>query len=89
MLPCWLKITYTLLVVLIVPVYWHGLGPTNLPWFSGIALIALVPALWWESRLIVSAMALAVRLEVGWIIDFFAGGHLLFRKIFRYPRSPR
>lgn len=77
-LPRWLKIAYTLMVAVIVPVYWIDLGPANFLWFSDIALIALVPALWWESRLISSTMAVAVLLlEAGWIFDFATGGQLL------------
>lgn len=77
-LPLWLKIAYSLLVAVIVPVYWRDLGPANFLWFSDIALIALVPALWWENKLISSTMAVAVLLlETGWVVDFVTGGQLL------------
>lgn len=77
-LPLWLKIAYTLMVAVIVPVYWIDLGPVNFLWFSDIALIMLVPALWWESRLVTSTTAVSVLLvEVGWVIDFMSGGHLI------------
>ena len=76
--PFWLKLAYSLMVAIIVPVYWVDLGPVNFLWFSDIALIALVPALWWESRLISSTMAVAVLLlEAGWIFDFATGGQIL------------
>jgi hypothetical protein len=72
-IPIWLKITYTLFVCLLVPVYWRQYGPANFLWFSDIALLVLVPALWFESPLLISMMALAVVLpELAWNIDYFA-----------------
>ena len=72
MIPLWLKIADTLFVCLIVPIYWRRYGPANFLWFSDIALLLTVPALWLESPLLVSMMALAVTLpELAWNIDFF------------------
>ena len=72
--PLWLKIGYTLFVCLLVPVYWKQYGPRNFLWFSDIALLAITAALWLESALLASMMALAVLvLESVWIIDFFLG----------------
>jgi hypothetical protein len=72
-IPLWLKISYTLFVCLIVPVYWRRYGPANFLWFSDIALLVTVPALWLESSLLASMMALAVALpELAWNVDFFA-----------------
>lgn len=77
-IPNWLKLSYTALVCIIVPVYWHALGPSNFLWFSDIALISLVAAVWLENRLIASAMAVGVLfLELAWVIDFFSMGQLL------------
>lgn len=77
-IPLWLKISYTLMVLVIIPVYWRDLGPANFLWFSDIALIALVPALWLENRLISSTMAVAVLLlETAWVLDFLTGGNLI------------
>jgi hypothetical protein len=71
-IPLWLKIAHTLFVCLIVPIYWRRYGPANFLWFSDIALLLTVPALWFESPLLVSMMALAVTLpELAWNIDFF------------------
>ncbi|MGM0906230.1 MAG: membrane-associated protein [Pseudomonadota bacterium] len=76
-IPLWLKLAYTLMVIVIVPVYWHTLGPANFLWFSDIALILMVPALWWENRLLASTMAVAVLLlELSWVVDFASGGQL-------------
>lgn len=72
MIPLWLKIIYTLFVCVLVPIYWRQYGPANFLWFSDIALLVLVPALWLESPLLISMMALAVMLpELAWNIDYF------------------
>src|SRR4030095_16921296 len=72
MIPIWLKIAYTLFVCLLVPIYWRQYGPVNFLWFSDIALLAMVPALWLESPLLISMMALAVVLpEMAWNVDYF------------------
>jgi len=66
------KIIYTLFVCALVPIYWRQYGPTNFLWFSDIALLALVPALWLENALLVSMLAISVVFfEALWNIDFF------------------
>lgn len=76
-IPTWLKWSYTLMVCIIVPVYWRDLGVTNFLWFSDIALIVMVAALWMESRLLSSTMAVSVLfLELMWVLDFAGGGHI-------------
>ena len=71
-LPLWLKISYTLFVCLLIPVNWVQYGPGNFLWFSDIALFVTLPALWLESSLLASMMALAViLLELGWNTDYF------------------
>ena len=77
--PLWLKIVCTLYVCLLVPIYWVQYGPTNFLWFSDTALLLIVPALWFESALLASMMALSVvLLELTWNVDFF--GRLLTGK---------
>ncbi len=72
MIPLGLKIVYTLFVCALVPVYWRQYGPANFLWFSDIALLALVPALWLENALLVSMMAVSVVFfEALWNADFF------------------
>ena len=72
MIPIWLKIAYTLFVCLLVPIYWRQYGLVNFLWFSDIALLATAPALWLESPLLISMMALAILLpELAWNLDFF------------------
>ena len=99
MIPLWLKISYTLFVCLLVPVYWRHYGPANFLWFSDIALLVTVPALWLESSLLASMMALAVTLpELGWNLDFFLrlitgaswmglSGYMFDRSIPRFLRA--
>ena len=72
MIPFGLKIVYTLFVCALVPIYWRQYGPANFLWFSDIALLALVPALWLENALLASIMAVAVVFfEALWNADFF------------------
>lgn len=70
LVPLWIKVAYTLLVLIVIPSYWFLLGPTNYLWLSDIALMLLVPAVWLESRLLTSMMAVAVLLlELSWNVD--------------------
>jgi hypothetical protein len=73
-MPLWLKISYTLFICILVPVYWKQYGPGNFLWFSDIALFVTAASLWLESSLLASMMALSVVvLESIWIIDFLIG----------------
>jgi hypothetical protein len=72
----WVKVCYTLFLFGLVPVYWAHYGPRNFLWFSDIALLGSGLAVWLESPLLASMMALAVLLpELAWNLDFF--GRLL------------
>ena len=72
MIPLVLKVVYTLFVCALVPIYWRQYGPVNFLWFSDIALLALVPALWMENALLVSMMAVSIIFfEALWNCDFF------------------
>ncbi|MDB2415218.1 hypothetical protein N9W34_05550 [Rickettsiales bacterium] len=76
--PLWIKLSYTLMVCVIVPIYWHEYGPTNFLWFCDIGMLVMLAALWLESRLLTSMMALGVLpLEIFWFIGFFTGGWFL------------
>ena len=71
-IPLWLKLAHTLFVCFLISIYWKQYGPSNFLWFSDIALMSIVAALWLESSLITSMMALsAVLLDVVWNLDFF------------------
>jgi hypothetical protein len=70
-----IKVACTLFLAVLVPMYWAHYGPGNFLWFSDIALLGGVAALWLESPLLASMMMLAVLLpECAWNLDFF--GHL-------------
>jgi hypothetical protein len=72
------RMLFTLLVAVIVPVYLKRYGATNFLWFSDIALLGVFAALWLESRLLGSMMALTVLLpESLWVLSFVSGA--LFR----------
>ena len=75
-LPLWPKIAYTIFLAVIVPAYWVKNGAQNFLWFSDIALIVTGAALWLESSLLASAMAVGVFLpEALWNVSYF--GRLL------------
>ena len=72
-IPLWLKIGYTALLFVILPVNTVWYGWRNILWFSDIALIGIAVALWLESSLIASMMALAVLVpELVWNVSYFA-----------------
>ena len=78
----WIKVLYTLFLCVLVPVYWVHWGPRNFLWFSDIALLTTAVALWLESALLASMMALAIALpELAWNADFVGrlvtGRHVL------------
>ncbi|ATX81557.1 hypothetical protein Ga0123462_0687 [Mariprofundus ferrinatatus] len=74
LLPLWLKVAYSLFVAVTLVIYWFKYGPSNYLWFSDIALVLAVPALWLESSLLASMMLLAVLLpEILWNVGFFSG----------------
>lgn len=75
------KVPYTVFVAVLLPVYVRVYGWGNLLWFSDVALLLTLVALWMESRLVLSIMALSAILpELAWNVDYFArlifGSHL-------------
>jgi hypothetical protein len=78
-IPEWFKIAYTLAVLAFIVIYWQRYGPRNFLWFSDIAFIGAVPAMWLESGLISGVLACMVLLpEVLWNVDY--GLRLLLRR---------
>ncbi len=76
MIPLWIKIAYALFVAVTVVVYSVKYSLGNFLWFSDIALLTSVPALWLESSLLASMIAVGIVLpEVLWNVSFF--GQLL------------
>ena len=81
-IPLWLKIAYTVFAAVTVAIYLRKYPLWNFLWFSDIALIAAVPALWLENSLIASMMLVGILLpEILWNGAFFvrlATGKRLF-----------
>jgi hypothetical protein len=72
-IPLRVKIIYTAFVSLLVPAYTIHYGPANFLWFSNIALLAGCVAVWRESSLLASMMAVGTVLpEIGWNIGFWS-----------------
>lgn len=75
--PLWARLPWTLLVLVVVPVYWVEYGPGNFLWFSDIAVFAVLLSLWTGWRLPYSMMAVGVLpLELVWTIDILTMGEL-------------
>ena len=65
------KLAYTVFVLLVVAIWRRHYGWRNLLWFSDVALIGAVPALWLKSAAITSVLAVTVLLpEILWNVDF-------------------
>src|SRR5512134_492950 len=72
LIPLWLKLVYTAFTAVTVVIYIRKYPLWNFLWFSDIALIATVPALWLENSLLASMMLVGVLLpEVLWNGAFF------------------
>jgi hypothetical protein len=81
-IPLAFKLAYTAFALFIIPIYYKQWGPGNFLWFSDIALFGSVIALWVESSLLASMMAVGVLLpEIAWNIDYF-GRLISGRKLF-------
>lgn len=81
-IPLWVKIPYTLMVAVVVVVYWIKYGPANFLWFSDIAFFAMCYVLWCDDRFVTSMMAIGVLpLETFWVVSYLSGfvldGHAL------------
>lgn len=70
-IPLWVKVVYTIFVAVLVPCYWLQYGPQNFLWGSDLALFGTLLAVWLESRLLVSMMAIAALVpESLWTVDY-------------------
>ncbi|WP_017730296.1 hypothetical protein [Nafulsella turpanensis] len=56
----WLKLAYTVFVLALIPVYWKYWGPANFLWLPDFALFLGIGALWLESSLLTSILAVGV-----------------------------
>jgi hypothetical protein len=79
MIPVWFMIVYTAFVACVMAIWWKNYGWRNFLWFSDIAFIGAVPAMWLGSVPLASMLAVAVLLpEILWNVDFV--GRLLLRR---------
>jgi hypothetical protein len=70
-IPLWFKIAYTAFVLYIMAVWWKHYGWKNFLWFSDIAFIGAVPAMWLESAALASVLTVAVLIpELLWNVDY-------------------
>src|SRR2546423_2963725 len=71
LIPLWVKVVYTVFVCVVVWVYAREYGPGNFLWFSDMALLVTVVALWMESALLASMMAVGALVpELAWNVGF-------------------
>ena len=80
-LPLKIKVLATCFLAFVIPVYWFEFGPENFLWGCDVALLLVTVALWLESRLLASMMAVGVLLmELIWNADYLtrllSGSHL-------------
>jgi len=62
----------TLFLIVLIPIYWKTYGVQNFLWFSDVGLFMTVAALWLQSPLLISIVALAILpVELLWNVDFF------------------
>ncbi len=81
-LPLWLKLSFTLWMMIWVPAIFLERGAENFLWFCDVANFLLLVAVWAESSLLISSQAVGVLLiQLCWAFDFFvrcvAGFHPL------------
>ena len=70
-IPLWFKIAYSAFVLYVMAVWWKHYGWKNFLWFSDIAFIGAVPAMWLESAALASVLTVAVLLpELLWNVDY-------------------
>jgi hypothetical protein len=79
MIPFWFKLSYTAFVLYVGVIWWRNYGWKNFLWFSDIAFIGAVPAMWLENSAMSSVLAVAVLLpEILWNVDYV--GRLILRR---------
>ncbi len=72
LIPLWIKLAYTAIVLVTVAVYSVKYPLGNFLWFSDIALLITTAALWLESPLLASMVAVGTLLpEILWNASFF------------------
>lgn len=73
LIPLWLKILYTLFMLVLVPAYWKNYGLTNFLYFCDVCLLILVVAIWREDPLLISMCSVGILIpQAFWVVDFVA-----------------
>lgn len=79
-IPWVIKISFTLFMAVLVPVYWSMYGPSNFLYFCDVALFLTLIGVWWEKPLFASMAAVGILLpQFIWVADYlgnFAGVQL-------------
>jgi hypothetical protein len=69
----WVKLAYTLFMLVLVPYYWHAYGPTNFLFFCDLALFITLAGIWMESAWLASMAAVGILLpQALWMVDFLS-----------------
>jgi hypothetical protein len=77
LIPLAVKLAYTLFVAVLVPYYWVTYSPWNFLFFCDVALLVGLVALWQESSLLMSMIAVGITLpQLLWVFDFSTGGRI-------------
>jgi Protein of unknown function (DUF1569) len=77
LIPLAVKLPYTLFVAVLVPYYWATYSPWNFLFFCDVALLIGLVALWTESSLLMSMIAVGITLpQLLWVIDFLTGSRI-------------
>lgn len=81
-LPLWLKLVWTIWLMIWVPVYWNRYGPQNFLYFCDLGNLLIGLALWTENALLFSWQAVGLLLfQTLYIIDLagaaFSGRHII------------
>ena len=91
-IPLWLKVAYTLWMVIWASTIFMERGGQNFLWFCDVANLILLLGLWTESSLVISSQAVGVLLiQLCWAFDFFvrcvAGFHPLGATAYMWDAS--
>ena len=69
-IPYWLKVAYSVFVVILVPSYWVTYSPWNFLYFCDVALLVTAVAIWIENPLLISMQAVAIMVpQMLWVVD--------------------
>jgi hypothetical protein len=76
-IPVAVKLAYTVFVAVLVPYYWVTYSPWNFLFFCDTALLIGLLALWLESPLLMSLVAVGITVpQLLWVFDFLTGSRI-------------